>query len=391
MPLMMVPPAFLRVKMRLAEFIKLNREPILAEWQAFASTCSPASGSMNIEALRDDANDMLTVIAADLDTPQDKKEQKEKSEGNAPATPASEKTAAEEHGAGRAESGFSVDQMVAEFRALRASVIRLWTKEIGGFNADNIEDLTRFNEAIDQSLAESVSRYTQDLDNSKEMFLAMLGHDLRSPLGAITMSSHFMLDAGELKEPNLTLTTRVASSADRMQHMIGDLLDFTRSRLGGGIPIEREDMSIDKAVHDVVDEIVAAHPDRSIKLDARGGMRGHWDCARITQVLSNIIGNAVEHGDAGGTVSVTVSGNDDEAVVAVHNRGPGISPEQLNGIFGPMKGKDTSGRAAGATGNLGLGLYIAERIVSAHGGRIDVQSAEADGTTFTVHLPRHQL
>ena len=120
-------------------------------------------------------------------------------------------------------------------------------------------------------------------------------------------------------------------------------------------------------------------------------MRGHWDCARITQVLSNIIGNAVEHGDAGGTVSVTVSGNDDEAVVAVHNRGPGISPEQLNGIFGPMKGKDASGNAAGATGNLGLGLYIAERIVSAHGGRIDVQSAEADGTTFTVHLPRHQL
>lgn len=375
--------------MRLSEFIESNREPILAEWETFARTCSPASGSMNIDALRDHANDMLTVIAADLNTPQDKAEQKQKSEGNAPVAAIADKTAAEEHGAGRAESGFSVDQMVAEFRALRATVIRLWTKALGGFNASNIEDLTRFNEAIDQSLAESVSRYTQDLDKSKEMFLAMLGHDLRSPLGAITMSSHFMLDAGELKEPNLTLTSRVASSADRMQHMIGDLLDFTRSRLGGGIPIERADMSIDKAVHDVVDEINAAHPQSTIKLDARGGKRGQWDCARITQVLSNIIGNAVEHGEPGSTVSVTVTGDDAEAVVAVHNSGPGISPEQLNGIFGPMKGKDANGNAAGPAGNLGLGLYIAERIVSAHKGRITVKSSEADGTTFTVHLPRN--
>ncbi len=345
---------------------------------------------MNIEALRDHANDMLTVIAADLDTPQNKTEQQDKSEGNAPPVANADVTAAQEHGAGRAESGFSVEQMVAEFRALRATVIRLWNKHLGGFNAENIEDITRFNEAIDQALAESVSRYTKDLDNSKEMFLAMLGHDLRSPLGAITMSSHFMLDAGELKEPNLTLTSRVASSADRMQRMIGELLDFTRSRLGGGIPIEREEMSIDKAVHDVVEEITGAHPDRTIELDARGGEKGRWDCARITQVLSNIIGNAVEHGGASGAVSVTVTGNDAEAIVAVHNRGPFISPDQLNGIFGPMKGKHSPGNATGPTGNLGLGLYIAERIVSAHGGRIEVQSTEAKGTTFTIHLPRSE-
>jgi signal transduction histidine kinase len=374
--------------MRLSQFIVANREPILAEWEAFARTCSPASGSMNIAALRDHANGMLTAIAADLDTPQDAVQQKAKGKGDAPSATNPETTAAEEHGAGRAESGFSVDQMVAEFRALRASVIRLWTKSLGGFNAENIEDVTRFNEAIDQSLAESVSRYTQDLDNSKEMFLAMLGHDLRSPLGAIVMSSQFMRDAGELQEPNFTLASRIASSAARMQHMIADLLDFTRSRLGGGIPIERSNMSIDKAVHDVVDEITAGHPERIIKLDARGGKTGEWDCARVTQVLSNLIGNAVEHGDPATPVDVTVTGNDLEAVVAVHNRGPRISDTQLNGIFGPMKGNSATGDAAGPSGNLGLGLYIAERIVSAHGGRIEVQSTDAEGTTFTVHLPR---
>lgn len=375
--------------MRLSEFIVSNREPILAEWEAFARTCGPASGSMDIAALRDHANEMLTVIATDLETPQDKSEQKEKSKGNAPPVEIHGVTAAEEHGAGRAESGFTVDQMVAEFRAMRASVIRLWTKSQGGIAPGDIDDLTRFNEAIDQSLAESVSRYTQDLDNSKEMFLAMLGHDLRSPLGAIIMSAEFILETKELEEPHLTLVSRIASSSTRMQHMIGDLLDFTRSRLGGGIPIERAEMSLEKAVHDVVDEISAAHPKSTISINARGGQRGEWDCARMSQALTNLLGNAVEHGAEGTVVNVDVHGDDNEATIAIHNSGATISPEQLNGIFGPMKSRETVRNSRSSPyGNLGLGLYIAERIVAAHKGRIEVDSTAERGTTFTIHLPR---
>ena len=374
--------------MRLSEFILANREPILVEWEAFARTCTPASGSMNIESLRDHANAMLTVIAADLETPQDKSEQKEKSTGNKAAIDTAT-TAAEEHGAGRAESGFSVEQMVAEFRALRASVIQLWTKSQGGIASSDIEDLTRFNEAIDQSLAESVSRYTQDLDKSKEMFLAILGHDLRSPLGAVIMSAEFMLETKELPEPHLTLASRIASSSNRMQHMIEDLLDFTRSRLGGGIPIERADMSMEKLVHDVVAEVCAAHPESNITVDARGGQRGEWDCARVSQALTNLITNAVEHGVDGMPVAVTVGGDDTESVISIHNLGATISPEQLNGIFGPMKSRELANRSGSSPyGNLGLGLYIAERIVSAHKGRIEVESVADRGTTFTVHLPR---
>lgn len=378
--------------MRLSQFILANREPIIAEWQEFALTCTPASGSMNITALADHANDMLSVIAEDLDTPQDKREQAEKSRGNAPAAASGEDTAAEEHGAGRAESGFTVEQMVAEFRALRASVIRLWVKDQGGNLApDDIEDMTRFNEAIDQALAESVNRYTQDVDSSKEMFLAMLGHDLRSPLDAVMMSAEFMLETEELEEPHLSLTKRISSSSARMQKMIGDLLDFTRSRLGGGIPIVRASMSMDKAVHDVVAEIAAAHPDRTIRIEARGGERGEWDCARISQALTNIIGNAVQHGSAGTVVKVDLSDNNGDVVVAVHNSGPAISAIRLNGIFGAMKSRDAIANGAGSYGNLGLGLYIAERIVHAHGGRIAVASTEELGTTFTVHLPRTPL
>jgi signal transduction histidine kinase len=376
----------------------------MAEWEAFARTCTPASGSMDMTALRDHAGEMLTVIAADLKTPQDKTEQAEKSKGNAPdakanapkvnadapQVDASEKTAAEKHGADRAESGFTTDQMVSEYRALRASVIRLWTKAQGEITPEELEDVTRFNEAIDQSLAESIARYTQDLDQSKEMFLAILGHDLRNPLGAVMMSAEFMLETHELSEPHLTLTSRIQRSAIRMNQMVGALLDFTRSRLGGGIPIVRANMSMGKVAHEVVDEVTAAHPDREIKIDARGALQGEWDCPRISQVLTNLIGNSLEHGSDHASVTVDVHGDDKEVAIAIHNRGDMIPADQLNGIFSPMKRKEATGNpaAGGPSGNLGLGLYIADRIVHAHKGRIDVQSSEADGTTFTVHLPR---
>jgi signal transduction histidine kinase len=374
--------------MRLADFILENREPILAEWEAFARTCTPASGPMDIEALRDHAAEMLVVIAEDLRTPQSGGQQSDKSRGNAPDA-GGDPTAAEEHGAGRAESGFTMEQMVSEYRALRASVIRLWIRAKGELQPADVEDLTRFNEAVDQSLAESVTRYTADLDHSKEMFLAILGHDLRTPLGVVFTSSRFMLETGDLEEPHLALTTRISSSATRMVHLVGDLLDFTRSRLGSGIPVTRDAMNMGKAVHDVVDEMSAAHPDRVIRVDARGELEGDWDCPRISQVLSNLLGNALEHGADGTDVTVEVSDDDDGVTIAVHNAGAAIPPERMNGIFNPMKPRQPNGKAAaGPTGNLGLGLYIADRIVHAHNGTISVDSSQEDGTTFTVHLPR---
>jgi len=375
--------------MRLADFILTNRGAILSEWEEFARTCSPASASMGLVALSDHASEMLTVIAEDLKTPQGAHEQSEKSKGHAPVPDAGGgRTAAEKHGTGRAESGFTMDQMVAEYRALRASVIRLWSKEQGQVTSEDLDDLTRFNEAIDQSLAESITRFTQDLDKSKEMFLAILGHDLRNPIGAVMTSAKFMLETKELVEPHLTLTSRIASASERMNQMVGALLDFTRSRLGGGIPIARSTNNMGKIVHDVVDEISAAHPGRTIQVDARDSLIGEWDCQRITQVLSNLIVNALEHGGERTVVYVTVAGNDNEVSIAIHNRGPLIPEEQLDGLFNAMKRQGENAPASGPSGNLGLGLYIADQIVCAHKGRIEVESTDAHGTTFTVFLPR---
>ena len=377
--------------MRLADFILTHREPILAEWEAFARTCAPASDPMGIVALRDHANAMLSAIAADLVTAQAPFAQSQKSKGRARAPQTTAATAATEHGARRAESGFTIEQMVAEYRALRASVIRLWARDQGQLAPTDVEDLTRFNEAIDQSLAESVAQFDRDVEQAKEVFLAMLGHDLRQPLGAIYMSAAFMLDTGELEEPHRALTERIAASAQRTVTMVGDLLDFTRSRLGGGIPVTRAQVNLAKLLRDVVDEISAAHPDRAIAADTRGEQLGCWDAARLSQALGNIIGNAVQHGAEGTTVTVELSGDPDSVTVSVHNRGTVITPEQLNGIFNPTRTHSMPRPSAsrGPTGSLGLGLYIAERIVSAHDGQVTVESSAQRGTTFTVHLPRH--
>ncbi len=377
--------------MQLHEFILANREPILTEWEAFARSCKPASASMDIEALRDHANAMLTAIAADLATPQNSTQQSAKSMGRGVDLSAAD-TAAEEHGAGRADSGFTVDQMVAEFRALRASVIRLWTRAEGGQLAtSDIDDLTRFNEAIDQALAESVARFNQDFDQAKDVFLAILGHDLRTPLGAIYTSASFLVDTQSLQEPALSLTAGIARSATRTVRMVGDLLDFTRARLGGGIPVDRAPMSIGKMVYDVVDEIAAANPDRWIEVETRREGDGEWDCERLTQAMSNLIGNALQHGDEGALVSVEVTGAEKEVNIAVHNRGTPIPKENLIGIFNPMKlrSKVVEPAAGGPQASLGLGLYIAHQIVQAHQGTIKVESTEEHGTTFTVCLPRY--
>ena len=375
--------------MRLADFIETNTEPILVEWVAFARSCAPSAETMDLSALKDHALEMLKEIVTDLRTPQTAAEQKDKSKGNADTTSEDPDTAAEVHGSARAVSGFTIGEMVSEYRALRASVIRLWTKASGSLSlGDELEDLMRFNQAIDQALAESITRYTQDLDRSKEMFLAILGHDLRSPLGVIIMASQFMLETGDLQEPHRSLAGRIVRSSKRMNRMVGDLLDFTRGRLGTGIPIVRKEMDFAKEASSAVEEMAAAHPSSKLDLKTAGALSGNWDCARVSQVMANLLGNAVQHGIPGSPISVTVRGEADEVVVQVQNRGQTIKPADLPGLFSPFKRLSEESGPADASSSLGLGLYIAERIVSAHGGTIAAQSSDAAGTTFTVRLPR---
>lgn len=374
--------------MRLADFIAENPELILTEWVDFASTCGPAGKSMDLDGLRDHALDMLHTIVLDLRTPQTPAEQAAKSKGHAPAPVDERDTAAEVHGAGRAESGFSVSEMVSEYRALRASVIRLWTKANGTLTGADLDDLMRFNETIDQALGESTDRYTHDVDRAKEMFIAILGHDLRTPLTAVIMGSQFMLDTGELEEPHLTLTTRIGRSARRMERMVADLLDFTRGRLGAGVPIDRREIDLATVIRHAVEEMATAEPHAVIQFTATGDMRGSWDPERISQVVTNLLSNAVQHGAPRTLISVTAQAEPAEVILRIHNYGPPIPPADMRMLFSPFKRFRHDAPTRAVATNLGLGLYIAERIVDSHGGSIDVRSSPEAGTLFTIRLPR---
>ncbi len=374
--------------MRVADFIERSIEPILADWVRFAESSGPAGRIMDLNALRDHASQMLHEIVTDLRTPQTDDQQTEKSKGNADSSAELDDTAAEVHGSGRAESGFSVGEMTSEYRALRASVIRLWTKAKGNLTGADLDDLMRFNEAIDQSLAESISRYTKDIDRSREMFVAILGHELRTPLSVVLTGSQFIVDRGALTEPDLTVATRVARNAGRMNQMVADLLDFTWGRLGSGIPITPEETDLAAVIRQAVDEMAAVHTDADLQFTSTGNLNGRWDAPRISQAVTNLLGNAVQHGTSRTRISVTAQGESADVVVRVHSHGQAIPKADLPGLFNPFKRLQSDRPVARDSGNLGLGLYIAERIVSAHNGTIDVRSSAEAGTLFTVRLPR---
>jgi signal transduction histidine kinase len=374
-----------QVPIRLARFIRDNVEPILAEWETFARTL-PGGGAMDVTALRDHAKEMLLVVAADLERPQSDRAQDEKARGERDAAGARDQTAAQQHGTGRAGSGFTVSQMVAEFRALRASVTRLWLAEHADAAHTDLTDLIRFNEAIDQAIAESVSRFSESVAATQERYLAILSHDLRTPLGAIIMSTQFMLDAGGLEEPNRTLVARASSSARRMNQMVLDLVEFTRTRLDDTIPVVRTEIDARRLVHDVVVEIGASYPDSVVQVETSGDLSGAWDGDRLTQALTNLVGNAVQHGAPGRPIRVSARGAPDEVTLAVHNEGPSIPAEEQAAIF--QAGLRAGAPTTGDRRHQGLGLYIVDRIVAAHGGTVSVQSSVTDGTTFTISLAR---
>jgi signal transduction histidine kinase len=375
--------------MQLSQFIRDHMEAIVAEWETFARSVAPAESVMDIAALRDHAKQMLQVIADDLETPQTRSEGSQKAKGQSDAAEASgegsaRETPAQSHGTGRAGSGFDVATMVSEYRALRASVIRLWTDQKGQLNQDDVRDLVRFSEAIDQALAESTGRFTIELDRTREIFLGILGHDLRTPLGAIVTSAQFTLEVGDLATA-LKMAGVIASSGTRMTHMVDDLLDFTRSRLGAAMPVEPTRLDLKQLLLTSVEEIKASRPDAVVNLETSGDLCGEWDGARLSQLWSNLLGNAADHGSAVAPITVTARGLADEVVCSVHNQGVPIPEAEFQHIFNPMM---TNMPRARDGNHLGLGLYIAEQIVKGHGGRIEVESTAARGTTFTVHLPR---
>jgi len=375
--------------MRLAQFITENLEEILVEWEAFAASLLAPGQVMSSLALRDHATQILLAIAEDIESEQTDLQQAYKSRGFVPIAEAT-RTAAMTHGALRHLAGFDLRQLAAEFRALRASVLRLWLKR-GGDNGTAFYQMTRFNEAIDQALAESIANYSDEVARSRDTFLAILGHDLRSPLSAIANSSLYLGAPGLLPGgAPLEAARRISRSAARMSSMIKDLLEYTRTRLGRAIPISPEPASMEEICRIAFDEMRAAYPERIFKLETSGPLQGRFDAERIHQVLANLLNNAVQHGARSQPIILRAHGDADRITLQVKNHGRPIPPDQLQVIFNPLVQIPPAlvDEDSAPSTSLGLGLYIAREIVAQHGGTMAAESSDRDGTIFSARLPR---
>jgi signal transduction histidine kinase len=376
----------------LSDFITKNLERILQEWERFATTLLPSAATLDSLALRDHASEILTAIAAEMRLPQTAAESSEKSRGKSDCAMGID-TAAAVHGALRHDSGFDLRQLFAEFRALRASVLRLWAATHDGAVADVPLQITRFNEGIDQALAESVARFCEDVERSRDTFVAVLGHGLRSPLHAISAAAAALANPGLPPAERAGALDRIRADALSMSAVIGDLLELTRTRLGKVIPIKASRVDFERVIWRALDELAIAHPQASVRAEVGADLVADADAPRLQQAITNLLLNAVEHGRAGGSIGIVARRELGFVCIEVSNTGPSIPPERLQVVFDPMSLQHAAverrpGEASLGT-HVGLGLFIAREIAVGHGGTIQARSSD-ERTTFTLRLPLEQ-
>ena len=372
--------------MGLSAFITARSDQIMSEFEAFALQQLPAAADMDVAALRDHARQILDAIALDMRQPQTGRQQHEKSLGHAPQVESANASAAEVHGGLRAAAGFDVNQTAAEYRALRASVIRLWMESGPTLGRAEVIELTRFNEAMDEALAASLLHFAAEATRMRNLFLGVLSHELRTPLSTIMASGQSLLIAAKAGKTLEQAAERALRGARRIQSLLDDLLDYVRSGLGEGMRVTPAPVDMGQACGRIVGELRANHPDRVIVVETAGDVSCVCDEQRVGQAISNLLGNALRHGAQDTPVVARVDGAAPDVIeVSVRNGGQPIAKATLDSMFEPL----VRGAEANTAGyNLGLGLYIVREIAHAHGGTATVKSDAESGTVFTLRLPR---
>ena len=240
--------------MSLSGFIRGHHEAIISEFARFAKTLMPPGLEMTEAELRDHAEDILTAVVQDMSIAQSPEEQSLKSRGRGAAK--TMESSGTLHADDRIQHGFTFRAVLAEFRALRATVLRLYEKS----GESDLTDVRRFNEAIDETMTESMDRFAVQTDLFRDQFIGVLSHDLRTPLGAVTAGAALLAVPEDNPERRGRVVARIMNSAQRMERMIGDLLDLTRTKLGGSLPLKRRPADLQQVCEEAMIEIRAGQP-----------------------------------------------------------------------------------------------------------------------------------
>lgn len=373
--------------MKFAHFIKNHNEEITNEWVKFARGNIEGINRLDMEEVRDHIKQMLDRIVESMETSETDDQQEEKSKGNK-IMRAGESKAANQHGEQRADLGFNIMELSSEFRALRASVLRLWEEHNKSQKTKaDFQEMIRFNEAIDESWMISLKRFDNKVEESKNWFMGILGHDLRNPLAAISGVQSILKMSKNLSEKERSLIGRSDSSVKRMKELIDNLLELTKLRLGSGMTINKSTIDLSKQTEKIVQELQLSYPEAELIIESPGPVQGEWDVLRLDQLMTNLITNALRYGKPGGPVTINISAKGKKAIFKVHNEGSPIK-ESIKHMVATGKFTKTNGDPT-QKDSYGLGLYIVKEIVDGHKGKIEVESSEEAGTTFIIFLPRH--
>jgi len=373
--------------MNLSQFIKENAELIAEEWIKYAFEFLEPAKEMTRLEVKDHIMEMLKQISADMLTRQTPAEQTLKSKGQK-ETKLDAAQPARDHGAQRLDANFNIVDLSSEFRALRASVLRLWEEEANTGTADGKQtEIARFNEAVDEAWMHSMAYYHNKMDKSKNWFLGILGHDLRSPLQSVQGVMGILALSENLDEEEKDLVKRSESSIQRMKELIDNLLEMTHLRLGSGIYIRKTTCDLVLQCEKIQQEFRIIYPGANIRLQSPGPVQGQWDSGRIEQVISNLVANALRYGTPGGPVTVNVSAEGKDVILAVHNEGDPIPDSRKELIFEGMYRVHDQNKSKKES-SYGIGLYVVNEIIKAHNGKIEVESDAKTGTTFKATFPR---
>ncbi|WP_395815223.1 ATP-binding protein [Archangium minus] len=222
----------------------------------------------------------------------------------------------------------------------------------------------------------------------EQQLIGIVSHDLRNPINAVLLSAHALLKREELNERSTKNAARIITSAERASRLIRDLLDFTQARLGTGIPVYRKPVDLHAVTRAALEELHVAFPERELLIEHEGDGCGEWDGERLGQVVQNLVGNALRYSPEGTPVRVVIRAEEGHLLLSVSNQGQPIQEDLLPRLFQAMQ--RGASEMDPSTRSVGLGLFIVDHIVRAHGGTIDVKSSEAEGTTFRVRLPRRE-
>ncbi len=284
--------------------------------------------------------------------------------------------------------GLTLDEMMAEYSALRAIVMRRWIDYAPKLDREAWGELLSFNEAVDESLTAAVLGLQERIDRTRDVFAAVVAHDLRAPLGVVLASAELVLVDGESAR-HAVAAGRARDAALQMRRIIGDLLDLARVRIGAALVVHRQRMDLGDMCRRVAEAVRSTNPGATVEVHCAGDLTGRWDAGRLEQMLTNIVTNAVLYGRREAPVTVTAKDGGRHVALTVHNAGRPIPSRVRRAMRHPLemlaRGRAPERRQGHG---LGLGLFIARSIALAHGGEMEIESEASRGTTVTIRLPR---